>query len=178
MINNCMINKTQKTVLKSSYGSIYYLKDYDYNLNWQIFEFFSEVVLLPVCSIIGIISCVLSLITLNNKKKEKNLTSDLFVYARINFVFNLIICVLTLLTMINNCLIRNGIYCPEYFTNIYMQQFDIYIFKYLLSVIKLACGLSEIFLALSRYDATLSQTRSALTVDLKKIKRSDSILFM
>lgn len=154
--------------LISSHKADHY-NNYDLSLFLYTFEFFTSIIIQPILSLIGIkIASILSYKTLNNKIKQKELRKDLFFYAKINSIFNSGYCLIMLLSLFNNCIKDNSIYCPNFYKNNLVQYIDIYIFKYLGSTFKLASVLSELAMSYKRFRGVQELQNSLIGKKLRK----------
>lgn len=127
-----------------------YSLGYDDAYRYLLFEVITELFLMPICCAIALIVNMLSIIVFI-KNRNQDLKEKIFKYALISFIFNLIYCVNCLLKLVNICIERFSIYCPEYVTLIPMQLFDIYAIKLLLPVIRYNCIISELAISVSRF---------------------------
>lgn len=133
---------------------------------------------MPVFSILGIIINVISIIILNSKNTKKELSMELFNYVRINFKFNLAFCILSIFKIPFYCITVYGNFCPDYITNVYLQYFDIYTFKYFINVLKFCCIFTEVAISYSRY---VNIDKISLTNNKKHSKKTKftcSIMFL
>lgn len=64
----------------------------------------------------------------------------------------------------------DGIYCPSYVSNIYMQYFDVYFIKYLGSVVKLCIYILE-------FSISLSRCRKNVKIENKLFKYTEKLSF-
>lgn len=78
-----------------------------------------------------------------------------------------------LLSLANKCIVDNGIYCPDYNKYDFMQYFDIYVVKYILTVLKLSSGISELMISCSRYITITSKKVTNNNNFKKRIKFTD-----
>ncbi len=115
------------------------------------------VFLQPIISIIGIITNLLSILTLrqnlNSKNEKDKRISD---HILINSIFNFIYCILTLLKLINVCIFDQSIYCSSLYLYESSQYFRIIFIYFFSNVVKLCCNVSFISFSLSRYSLTLT----------------------
>lgn len=137
----CNFSKLEDNCIKTKSLEYSYLLVYGdvYNINYQLdmFRIITQIIINPFILLAGLIFNMLAIISLNNKNNQ-NLREAIFVYARINFTFNFLFCILGCLKMLNKCIEIDDFYCPFYFTNINLQYFDIIMFKFFSSSIKLA----------------------------------------
>ena len=132
-LSNCSLDKlpelssiNRSMVLKENNYESYY--DIGYYLN--MFEFFTQIIMLPIFEFLGLVFSIISIITLRNKKMS------LFIFLELNCFFNIFYCLIKMSSLINRCIAVDGVYCPSYFFHDASQYFDIYVLKYLSSVIK------------------------------------------
>ena len=150
MANNCNPYFLNQTEINSDI-----LSNYDIGYILSVFEFLTQIILSPLFCILGVICGILSIVTLRNKNKSKELSENVFIYSQIYFTFNIIYCFIALLKLINKCIKINGIYCPYYIRNENIKYMDIYLFKYWASSIKLCSSITELSIAISRLKSSL-----------------------
>lgn len=152
----CQFNETFNKCFNKSISSIdslysnYYEYRYLIGEGINIFEYVTQIILYPLFCLIGLIMNIVAIRSLKNKRKEKDLSGNLFKYAFLNFVFNLINCTIMPLKLMNKCIVPGGIYCSWISNYVFVQYIEIYVIRYFGSVLKFCCNISEISIALSR----------------------------
>lgn len=161
ILNNCTCENCDFNIMleQCNISTNKIINGYNYHYTFVLFnsfneilmiDFLTQIILMPIFSIIGFAFCIISIKVLNNEKIKSDLTDSLFKFADLSFKFNLGLCFLGVLSILNKCVERNTIYCPWFITNEYMQYFDIIFFKYISTVLKCCCNISELLLALNR----------------------------
>ena len=128
------------------------INDFDvlFDLKWM--ELLIFIFLQPILCFIGIITNLMSILTLSQKIKSKN-EKDYSMYKHItmNSIFNFIYCNLTLLRLINVCVFKTSIFCSSIYTYESTQYFRIIFIYYIGNIIKLCSNISYISFSISRF---------------------------
>lgn len=127
----------------------------NYDTSWDdligTYLFISQLILLPLLSFIGLIFNMFTLLMLRYGFKQKKLQKNFFRYFYYSTIFNFLLCLLSMLKLINICIDFGSFYCPKYSLYIVSQYFDIIFFKYVFSVVKLSCAILELMISFNRY---------------------------
>ena len=121
-----------------------------FDLKW--IELVIFMFLQPIICFIGIVTNLLSILTLRQKNvfnKEKDYS--MYKHIVMNSVFNLIYCILTLLRLMNVCIFTTTLFCSSIYQYKSIQYFRILFIYYFGNIIKLCCNISYISFALSRF---------------------------
>ena len=132
-----------------------------FKIKW--IEMIVFIFLQPIICFVGIITNLLSILTLKqhlNSKKEKD--KKMYKHIFINSIFNLIYCILTLLKLINVCIFQISSFCSSLYVYESSQYFRIIIIYFFGNVIKLCCNVSYISFALSRFSLSINNENKFL----------------
>lgn len=88
------------------------------------FEFTSQIVLVPLFCIIGLIFNIFSIVVLRNNNKINQLQHKLFAYFKINSIFNLFYCIMMIMHLFLVCIVP-GVFTALVIT--YIQNHSILI---------------------------------------------------
>lgn len=156
LFNNCQTEYIQKISSfdmkydNSDSSRIFNKAEFEIIYYFYLFKFITQIILFPCFCILNIILCTISIKVLRNKNYKKELSQNLFIYAQINFIFNLVYSLLMLFKDINNCLTFPSVYCPSYVMKEPIQYIDIWIFKYFTQIFKFCSTITEVSISYSR----------------------------
>lgn len=144
---------------------------YDVRNRLYLFEYVSSIFIIPILSVFSILFNVLSIVLIRNKAMKKEFTANLFIFIQINCVFSILLSMVMILSLINNCIIEVGIYCSIIRIYLPVQYFDKIILKYVGSAIKFCCNISYISVSYSRL-VNIINSKNCIILHLNKIKYS------
>lgn len=121
------------------------LTEYDTSYENSIIFFISQIILMPLFSIIGFISNLFSFLSI---RRASDLRKDtIYKLSKVNNIINAFYCAISLLKLVDTCIKDGSIYCPYYRMNTIVQYFDIFITKYLFSSLRICSYLIETIIA-------------------------------
>jgi hypothetical protein len=125
------------------------ISDYDIEYSLYIVQFIFNVILLPLFCILGFFSNALTIYVVTAQAKE--LKEPFFDYMKLNSLFNCIYCVIFLTTLMNECIMFNGIYCSSVRTSLFAQWYKILVVEYFGDAIKICSNVTYILMNVNRY---------------------------
>jgi hypothetical protein len=136
-----------KFALNNDYDVLYFIK-------WL--ELVILVFLQPLFCLIGIITNSLTISTIKNKTFSSKMTDNMYKHIFMNSIFNLLFCILTILKIINICVLESS-FCSSIYKDVSSQYFKIIGEFFLGNVFKLCANFSYISFAFSRYCLSASK---------------------
>jgi len=112
-----------------------------------IFEVFFKAIF---CSI-GIVTNTINILVVKNKNNKKIQKSLLYKHILMNSIFNVLFCIISLLSLMNDCIFFATSYCSSIYKYESVQYYKIYGVHFLGNAIRLCCNLSYITICLSRF---------------------------
>jgi hypothetical protein len=125
------------------------LSDYDIEYSLYIVQFVFNVILLPLFCIIGFFSNAFTVRVVRAQAKE--LKEPFFDYMKLNSWFNCIYCAVYLTTLMNECILINGIYCSSIRKSLFAQWYKILVVEFFGEVIKMCSNVTFIIMNVNRY---------------------------
>lgn len=163
-IKNCNFSaRFEKCSPKSISSTKSYLPNIDKFYNAIFFDFIA-IILIPIFSILGIITNLICVIVLVN---DKNKNSPMRKLMLLNSSLNLIYCFIYLIHLVNKCAIITGIFCSSVNRTYQSQIFSIYVVKFFGSILKLTSNLTCMGISFIRLKE-LNNKRNYLELNLKK----------
>ena len=160
-LNNCDGYKVEKK---------YSINDFEILFDLKWLELIIFMFLQPIICFVGIVTNLLSILTLKQKIVANKNEKDYSMYKHIvmNSVFNLIYCILTLSRLMNVCIFTTTIFCSSVFQYKFTQYFRIIFIYYIGNIIKLCCNISYISFSLSRFTIS-TNTKSKILLKFESI---------
>jgi len=146
-----------------------------YSLRFMIkwFKYVIEVYFRTILCFIGLITNVLTIIVIRNKKHAKNFSNSMYKHICVNALFNVGYCLIYLLSLINICIYQKTSFCSSIYRTEFAQYFYIYVILFLGNTFRLCCNISYIFFSISRFALSGTSNKSKLRKFFvkQKIKR-------
>lgn len=152
-LSNC--NRTRRLLLFTDQNS----STMDFMI---IAEFLLIVIFSPLASLIGIISNLLVIIVVYHKSNRKELKEKHYNYMAITSMSNILIFLIQLLKLMNECHEPFGIYCSRVHKFLFFQYFDIAIDEFFLSYARLLTNFTYMAFSLNRL-SLIGNKHSCLT---------------
>ena len=129
---------------------------YDFSYSMQIVEYIGPIITFPILSAFGFFLNALVVLVIRHKpNKVKHFKNNrIFTYVLLNSSFNAIECLISSLTLMNECLGYNAIYCSSIQRNTYVQVFKIVIVEYLGESLKTCSIFMLVAFSIERYIQT------------------------
>ena len=134
------------------------------------FQYIAEVYLKQMLCLIGIVTNVLILAVLKNKQMKKNLKNVMYQHIFANSVFNLILCILNIISLINVCIFPINSFCSSVFRSAFSQYYKIYFILFLGNAIRLCCNISYFTFSISRFFVSTSNTNGKYFKKFEQVK--------
>ena len=147
--------------------------DVEYIFEW--IELIGPIITFPVVSSIGLLTNLLVIVTIK-RKKNKHMFEDnqrMFDFMTLNSAFNVVECLLSSFSLLNECLGNGSLYCSSHISKPEVINFRVFGINYLGDVMKTCSILTMLNFSLERLIATstTSTTSSKLKrLQLKEIK--------
>ena len=113
---------------------------------------FLLVIFTPIVSLIGIVTNLFVLLTIVNKKNRSELKEKHYTYMAINSISNILILVIQILSLINECQYPFGIFCSSVRKYMFVQYFKIIIVETFSSFLRLVSNLTYVDECLKKYN--------------------------
>jgi hypothetical protein len=161
----CDFNSNFKTF---SINGIFSLR---FMLKW--FQYIIEVYMRTFLCFLGLITNLLTLKVIRNKKHAKNFSNSMYKHICVNALFNVGYCLIYLLSLINICIYQKTSFCSSIFRTEFAQYFYIYVILFLGNTFRLCCNISYIFFSISRFalSGTSNKNRFRKFIEKQNIKR-------
>lgn len=153
MIQKC--NLTRFRVNKE-----YNERDLVFYFGW--IEFIGPIISFPIISFFGFTLNLLTVLVIRSKKSAEFFTAKtgrINEYIVYNALFNMIECLLSVFTLMSECLGEGSYYCSRLMHLLYVQQFKIYAISYVGEIMKTCSLLTMLAFSLERYIVTSDNQR-------------------
>ena len=157
--NKCIVNKADNSVdysTKTKFSLFNENINLLYTLKW--FQYLIEVYIRTILCSLGLITNILTLIVIHNKRQLKHFKHSTYKHISFNAFFNILFCLIHLLSLMNICIFPKSSFCSSAWRTEFAQYFHIYVIQFLGNSLRLCCNSSYIFFSLSRF--ALSGTSS------------------
>ena len=148
-IQMCDLSKTELSSKEDFFFKIGSDIDLYFLLKWL--QFVLLLVLQPVLCFLSILSNLLVILVITNKKKAKDFQEPMYKFMLLNAVFNAFYCVIMILKLVNTCVY---FFTPSLCSSVYqleaIQYFKIVAVFYLGNVLKTSANISYLGFTLSR----------------------------
>ena len=146
---------------------------YDWTYALQFAEFVGPIVLFPFVSVTGLVLNILVILVISSKTNQKMhfKGNRIYTYIQLNSVFNAIECLISSLTLMNECLGANSIYCSSIEQNYFVQLFKIAVVEYVGEVMKTCSIFMMLAFSIERY-IQVSESKRALALKFQQVKAS------
>lgn len=94
-------------------------------------KYIIQVFLQPILSIVGIVTNVLSIVVVKNKRKQKLLNNFMYKHLLANAFFNIFYCAISLFSLMNICIFPHSSFCSSIYKSAFAQYFKIYVILFL-----------------------------------------------
>jgi hypothetical protein len=131
-----------------------------FTFKWTQYIF--EVYFKAIFCIIGIVTNTINIAVVKNKNKSIVLKALLYKHILMNSIFNVLFCIISLLSLINDCIFFVTSYCSSIYKYESVQYYKIYGVHFLGNSIRLCCNLSYITICLSRFFLSTSNESNKL----------------
>ena len=138
-LRNC--NKSQRQITKNGNNIAFDL---------MVISQFLLVIFTPIVSFIGIITNLLTFLTIVNKKNRSELKEKHYTYMAINSISNILILVIQILSLINECQYPFGIFCSSVRKYMFTQYFKIIVVETCSSFLRLVSNLTYVAFSINR----------------------------
>jgi hypothetical protein len=146
-----MFNKCEKvTIEKQKSSPIFggYMTNY-YTLKWT--QYIIEVFFKSTFCLLGIITNLMNILVIKNEKKNKNFKPVMYKHLLINSIFNILFCLIHILSLMNICIFSRTSFCSSIYKYESVQYFKIFGVYFFGSSIRLSANISYILLCLTRF---------------------------
>ena len=115
------------------------------------FQYILEVYVRTILCSIGLITNLLTLKVIRNKKRQKNFSNSMYKHICVNALFNFGFCFIYLSSLMNICIFPTTSFCSSIWRTEFAQYFYIYVILFLGNTFRLCCNISYIFFSVSRF---------------------------
>jgi hypothetical protein len=140
------------------------ITDYDVKYSFYIVQFVFNVIMLPLFCIFGLFSNALTIYVIRAQAKE--LKEPFFDYMKVNSCLNCIYCSVYLTTLMNECILFNGIYCSSIRQSLFAQWYRILVIEYFGDAIKICSNFTYILMNVNRYIAHRPRPQQDPTINI------------
>ena len=162
-LNNCNRSTFETPKKTSNIVSYYGLKQRGYLIH------FTLIIILPIVSLLGIVSNSLVIYTVSHKSNQKELKENQYKYMRINAIFNILILLIEPLTLISECQDYNSLFCSSIRFWQFSQYFKIIFGEYFSNVFRLAANFTYVQFSLNRL-SLIGKDHGKLVTNASKLK--------
>ena len=109
--------------------------------------------------LLGICTNILTMIVISNastREFKKDFSTAMYKHLMANCLFNIIYCLIKLVSLVNVCIFPATSFCSGVLTTVSSQYVKIYLINFLGSICKLSLNSSYVFFALSRFYVSTS----------------------
>ena len=151
---NTTVNAAGKVVKTRKEPNLY---DIIYVLEWA--ELLGPIITFPFISLLGFICNLLIAIVISNKHNKKEIFKGerIFQYMFVNSIFNMIECLISIFTLMSECIGPQSVYCSSVMKYLVVQYFKIYFIQYFGEVMKTCSILSVLAISFERYCKTVDK---------------------
>ena len=118
-------------------------------LKW--FQYIVEVYIRTILCSLGLITNLFTLKLIHNKNHSKNFQNSMYKHMSTNAFFNILFCLIYILTLMNSCVTSKSSFCSSIWRTEFSQYFHIYVILFLGNALRLCCNISYIFFSVSRF---------------------------
>jgi hypothetical protein len=135
-----------------------------YSLRFMIkwFKYVIEVYFRTILCFIGLVTNILTIIVIRNKKHAKNFSNSMYKHICVNALFNIGYCLIYLLSLMSICIYQKTSFCSSIYRTGFAQYFYIYVIQFLGNTFRLCCNISYIFFSISRFALSGTSNKSKL----------------
>ena len=132
-----------------------YFSSFSTNANYvflfKTLQYVIGVYVKPFFCVIGISTNLIVFFVVTNKKKKKNFNNSMYKHIKVNSVFNTLLCIINLISLMNLCIFPKLSYCSSIYKNKLSQYLKIYLIYLLGNSVKICCNCSYIAFSVSRF---------------------------
>ena len=136
------------------------------------FQYVIEVYIRTFLCLTGLITNILTLKVIGNKKHKKNFSNSMYKHICANAFFNAGFCLIYIFSLLNICIYPKTSYCSSVWHTKLAQYFHIFVVAYLGNTFRLSCNISYIFFSVSRValSGTTAKNRLRTLIEKQNIK--------
>ncbi len=144
------------------------------------FEYILEVYIRTILCSIGLITNLLTIKVIRNKKFQKNFSNSMYKHIYVNTLFNVGFCLIYLSSLMNICIFKKSSFCSSIWRTEFAQYFYIYVILFLGNTFRLCCNISYIFFSVSRFalSGTSNENKLRKFIEKQNIKRFYIAIFI
>ena len=122
-----------------------------YGIKWL--QFILLTIIQPIFGFIGLINNLMVLLVIYNKNKKKLFKDPMYRHIQINATFNILVCLVMILSLINDCIDGNAHspYCSSVYMENSAQYFKIIFSNFLGDIFRTGMNVTYIFFSLHRF---------------------------
>ena len=148
-LRNC--NKSQRPITKNGNNIAFDL---------MIISQFLLVIFTPIVSFIGIITNLFTFLTIVNKKNRSELKEKHYIYMAINSISNILILVIQIISLINECQYPFGIFCSSVRKYKFVQYFKIIVVETCSSFLRLVSNFTYVAFSINRISLVVTKVNT------------------
>ena len=145
-------------------------------LDFMILSEFLLIISSPIMSLIGIITNTIIILVIVKKENRKELKEKQYTYMAINSVSNIFICLIQILSLMNECQLPLGLYCSSIRHNVTVQYFKIVFGEYFNCFFRLFSNFTYVAFALNRL-SLIGKDHNKLTKFVSKVGLKKYVAF-
>ena len=139
-------------------------------------QYLVEVYYQPIFAAIGLVTNSLTILVIVSKKDPhltKNFCNVMYKHILANSAFNIVYCVIKLLSLVNICIFPRSSFCSHIYKTEFSQYLKIYVFYFFGNATRLCYNISFIMFTISRYCVSTSNKSKAF----KKFENMNASIF-
>jgi hypothetical protein len=179
-IRSCNFSRFFENCDLTTFKTVSFSGIQEFILYLKFLQYILEVYIRTILCSIGLITNLLTLKVIRNKKHLRNFKNSMYKHIGMNALFNFFFCFVYLFSLINTCIFPKSSFCSSIWRSQFSQYFHIYVSLFLGNTLRLCCNISYIFLFVSRFalSCTSNENRLRKFIEKQNIKRFYIILFI
>jgi len=143
-------------------------------------QYIIEVYMRTSLCVIGLITNLLTLKVIRNRKFAKNFSNSMYKHIGVNALLNVLYCLIFLFSLMNICIYPKSSLCSSVSRTEFAQYFYIYVILFLGNQLRICCNVSYIFISLSRFALSATSTKNRLRrlIEKQNTTRFYAVLFI